>query len=422
MDERSVRHILLARYYLHLAADQLGSEAEAAKFAAINLFHEALETTLVTCADHLNAKVPERSPIEAYLDRINQKLDGQELPFRSRILQFNKARVAAKHHLTLPESSFLTLIGTVVPEFMQTAVRITFSKDLQEISLVDLIEDEEVAGHIRQAEAQRAAGDFYECLTSTRKAFYVQFERHYDIRKFSNLEEAKFRGLFSAFSSCRAPFHAKNPEYIQDRVTRPSDFIVFDHSALDAELMKEGLDVQTFWNIWRLTPEIYLHEDGRWTVEYDFDLADDPQIRENCTYVLDNLISITLQRQARRKRSRSRSGAYRYIQTVPNAPFFKKALNGSEETGRLPDGVRRVNINKAVPALDGEGYYWDASYMRKDGPWLFGYVRADDTEGEPQFGFVADGTDIATAIPGAISNEPLDSSNPKEADSPTNLP
>ena len=63
---------------------------------------------------------------------------------------------------------------------------------------------------------------------------------------------------------------------------------------------------------------------------------------------------------------------------------------------------RRVNINKAVPALDREGYYWEATYLRKGGPWLFGYVHADDTEGEPQFGFVADDTDIAGAISGAL--------------------
>jgi hypothetical protein len=355
----------------------------------------------------LNAKVPEKSGIELYLDRIDQKLDAQELPFRSRILQFNKARVAAKHHLTLPEDSFLRLISTVVPEFIQTAIRLTFGKDLDEVSLADLIEDEEVSTHIRQAQADLASGKFYDCLTSVRKAFYIQFEKQYDIRKFSDPEEAKARGILSAFSSCSAPIYAKNPEYIRDRVTRPSDFIVFDHSSLDSELMKEGVDVQTFWNIWRLTPEIYLGEDGKWTVEYDFDLADDPQIRENCVYVLDNLISITLQRQARRKRSRSRAGAYRYIQTVPNAPFYKKAMQGSEETGRLPDGIRRVNITRAVPALDRKGFYWEASYMRKDGPWLFGYVHDDDTEGEPEFGFVADGVEIAGAISGALS-EPSD--------------
>lgn len=408
MDERSVRHVLLARYYLHLAAEQLRSTSDTAKFAAINLFHEALETTLVTCADHLNANVPEKSGIELYLDRINQKLNGQELPFRSRVLQFNRARVAAKHHLTLPEESFLTLISTVVPEFIQTAVRLTFGRDLEQVSLVDLIENEEVGSHIRQAQTDFGAGKYYACLTAVRKAFYLQFEKQCDIRKFEDPEEAKARGLLSSFTICRAPFHAKNPEYIRDRVNRPSDFIVFDYSSLDAELMKDGIDVQTFWNIWRLTPEIYQDENGEWTVEYDFDLADDPQIKDNCVYVLDNLISITLQRQAHRKRSRSKSGTHRYIQTVPNAPFYKKAMKGSEEVGRLPDGIRRVNINKAVPALDREGHYWEASYLCKGGPWLFGYLHDDDTEGEPEFGYVADGVEIPGAISGALSLETED--------------
>lgn len=405
MDERSLRQVLLARYYLHLAAEQLRSEAEAAKFAAINLYHEALETTLITCADHLNASVKEGGKIELYLDRINDKLGTQELPFRSRILQFNKARVAAKHYLTLPDSTFLTLMGTVLPEFAETAVRLTFGRNLHEVSLVDLVEDGEVAAYLREAEGHLAAARYYECLTACRKTFYVQFERQYDISKFADPKEADARGLLSYFAMCRAPFHSKNPQYIANHVSRPSDFIVIDHSSLDSELMKEGIDVQTFWNIWRLTPDVYRGEEDKWTTEYDFDLVDDPQIKESCVYVLDNLTSITLQRQARRMRSRSRSNTFRYIQTVPNAPLYKKASKTSEEVGRLPAGIRRVNVTRAVPALEGNGHYWQASYMRKHGPFLMGYLHNADTEGEPQFGYVADGTDIQGAISGSLADD-----------------
>lgn len=285
MDEHSLRQVLLARYYLHLANERMKSESESAKFAAINLFHEALETTLFTCAAHLNAKVSERGGIENYIDGINAKIDGKELPLRRRILQFNKARVSAKHHLTLPEDNFFSIIRTTVPEFIQEAVNLTFCKDFYAVSLAELIEDSEVGSYISQAQADFSSGKYYDCLAEVRKAFYVQFEKQYDVRKFEDPEKAKARGLLSEFSICRAPYHAKNPEYIRDRVSRPSDFI--DHSALGSELMREGIDVQTFWNIWRLTPGVYHEEDGQWTVEYDFDLADDQQIRENCIYVLE---------------------------------------------------------------------------------------------------------------------------------------
>lgn len=402
MDERSVRQLLLARYYLHLAAEQLRSEADASKFAAINLLHEGLETTLISCADHLNAHVAERSGIEVYLDRINAKLIGSELPFRSRILRFNKARVAAKHHLTLPEQSFLTLMGTVVPEFIEAAVRLSFQIDLFDVSLADLVEEAVVAQHIRDAQGFLASDEHYKCLIAARKAFYIQFEKQYDIRDFLDEDKAKHRGLLSLFSICKAPFHTKNPDYIRQNVSRPSDYIVIDHASLDTELMKDGVDVQTFWNIWRLTPKVYQYEDGSWSSEYDFDLADDAGIKDSCVYVLDNLISITLQRQARRKRSKTRNGAYRYIQTVPNARILKKADNTSDEVGRLPEGVRRVNLNQVVPALDREGFYYQVSYLRKNGPFLFGYIHPDDTEGEPLFGFVADGVDLTGAISGSL--------------------
>lgn len=71
LDERTVRHVLLARYYLHLASEQSQFHGESSKFAAVNLYHEALETILIACADHLNANIGERSTIERYLDVIN---------------------------------------------------------------------------------------------------------------------------------------------------------------------------------------------------------------------------------------------------------------------------------------------------------------------------------------------------------------
>jgi len=405
MDEPSIRQILLARYYLELAAEELRSTTQPARFAAINLFHEALETTLITCAEHLNAKVTQNSSIEQYLDKINQKLADNELPFRRRILQFNKARVIAKHHLTLPDTDLVTSIGTVLPEFVREAVRLVFGSELEQISLVDLIEDKKVAEYVRDAQDQLQAKDHYSCLASVRKSFFRQFEKQYDIRKFAERGESEIRGVLSPFSFCRAPFHTKNPEYIENNVKCSSDYIVFDHSALNAELLQDGIDVQTFWNIWRLSPNVYEVEEDEWAIDHDFKPAEDPQIEESCVYVLDNLISITLKRESRRKRTRSKRPAYIYIQTKPNVPFYKMASKDSEITGYLPDGIRRVNVERAVPSLDGKGDYYQASYLAKGGPWLDGYIRAEDVEAEPQFGFVADGTDIAGAIPGSLSNE-----------------
>lgn len=291
---------------------------------------------------------------------------------------------------------------TIIPEFVQSTVQMALGRELEEISLLDLIEDQEVSGHIRDAQVHMSDGRHYDSLSSARKAFYLQFEKPYDVREFSDPAKAEQRGILSSFSLCKSPSYAKNTKYIRESVHKPSDYIVLNHSEIDTGLMKDGIDVQTFWNVWRLTPQVYFHEDMRWSIEYNFDIADDPLIKENCVYVVDQLISITLQRQARRKRSKSRNGVHRYIQVVPHAPFYKKAMRDSEVVGRLPDGIRRVNIDREVPSLDGVDTFWQGSYFCKNGPWLFGYIRMADTEGEPELGYVFDGVDVPNTTPGSL--------------------
>jgi hypothetical protein len=395
MDERSIRNIMLARYYLHLAAGQLQSEADTSKFAAIDLYHEALETTLITCADHLNAKVSASSSIETYFDKIDNKLAGLELPMRTRLLQFNKARVAAKHHLTLPERSFLERIGVFVPEFIHAAVRMCCGTDIEDVSLLTLLENPHISAFIAEAQERLRANEAYDSLLAASKAFYLQFEASYDIRKFSDPEKALARGVLSDYSFCRAPAYAKRPDYIKSHVTKPSEFIVLDHARIDNELMKEGVDVQTFWNIWRLTPRMYYFDDANeWVAEWDPSLANDPNVSEHCQYVIDTLITIILQMQYHQKKNKVQSAANTVIRVVANAAVFEKADRASALKGRLPDYVTKVNVNRKVAALNRDGEFWHISYFRKGGPSFWGYLHQDDSIGEPEQGYVIDGLEL----------------------------
>lgn len=403
--ERATREILLVRYYLHLAKEQLRMHGPAPKFAAINLLHEALEVTLIACSDHLNATVSERATISQYLDAIDARLGGRNLPLRRRVLQFNRSRVSAKHHLTLPGDDHLIDYSVLIPEFIDGSVYLTFGQSIDSFNLIDLIEDEKVTGFLRASQSYLSDGKYFDCLVEARKAFYLQFEQWYDISQFSDPEKAKQGGVLGAFSMCRAPSFAKNPEHIEKYVSRPSSYIVFDHSKIDSDLIKDGVDVQIFWNIWRLMPKIFQRADGQWAVEIDFDIADDPDIKQNCVYVLDNLVNILLQVQQRRKKSKSKPTQYRYVQVRSGTPFYRKAHAESETVGVLPDGVRRVNVEGTIPALDGSGIYWEASYLAAGGPWMFGFVRDRDVESAPQVGYVSDGTNIGGAISGYLPDD-----------------
>lgn len=107
------------------------------------LLYESLEATLISCSDYLNLKLGERVTIDQYLDKIDHALGGSALPFRSRVLQFNRARVSAKHALTLPDNSTFSSALDTIPEFIRTVTLGVFKVELESIDLENLIENQE---------------------------------------------------------------------------------------------------------------------------------------------------------------------------------------------------------------------------------------------------------------------------------------
>jgi hypothetical protein len=407
MDQRATEQILLARYYLYLAGEQLRHASGPSKFAAINMYHEAFEATLICCADHLNVSISSRATVEAYLDKIDQAINPATLPFRSRILQFNHARVAAKHHLNLPDDAVFTMIQTVVPEFIKEAVRLIFNTDIEELSLVNLVEEGDIRTHISAAVDHLKNDRIYEALTAARRAIYLQIEQNYSIFAFTVSDMGIASDILGPRTLSSAPQYAKSTTYIEKHVTKPTDYIVLDHSRINADLLNDGIDPNKFWNIWRLTPRVFRFPDGAWVADYEYDIADDPEALDHCRYVIDNVISITLQRQGARKRIKGRDLSSRYIQVREGTSLLKRALAGSEVEGFLPVGVRRVNVDSKVTSLDGKDCFVKANYMRKGGPWLFGWIDIRDTIGEPQVGFVADGVNSGNFVSGNPDDDPI---------------
>ena len=218
------------------------------------MLHEAFETTLIALADALNASVSERSTIDQYFNKIDEKLEEQTLPFRQKMMQFNRARVSAKHASTLPDEQSFESFFQTVPEFCAEAIRIVFDVELSGVNLIDLIEDQEVRSLLTQAIVSQTCQQFYDGLANVRKAFFVVFEKRFDVSVFVDADDSKPRSFLSLGFGCEAPSYAKSGDYVRKNVRDPFDYIILDHSSIDAELLKDGIDSRMFWNIWRLTP------------------------------------------------------------------------------------------------------------------------------------------------------------------------
>lgn len=382
-DEKRIRQLLLVRYYLTQASGQYQIEQEPAQYAAINLLHEALEATLIASADHLNASVNDRTTIDTYLTKIEERLRGAILPFRTRVLQFNRARVSAKHALTLPDKKDLKSFFEVIPQFIEETVRTVFDVELEMVSLLDLVQPGEIKDLLQQATNDAGDKNYYESLVNSRRAFYVMFEKSYDISPFAGKKDHERYGLLDDRALCNAPFYAKSDKYIQESVRRPFDYIVLDHSRVDAECLKKGIDTHTFWNIWRLTPKVWRKPSGDWVNQYDLDIANAPSIKEDANYVIEALIGMQLQLQTRRSLERYRqSKGFHSIGFKPGAPLYRKASASSAINGTLPQEVDTVHVTGAVPGLDSEEWFWEALYLKAGGPFLGGFLRAADAVGD----------------------------------------
>ncbi|MDC0659671.1 hypothetical protein N6L27_16840 [Leisingera sp. SS27] len=189
LDEKHIRQLIVTRYHLQLANDQASIDREPSIFAAISLLHDSLEAFLVTASDFLNANVKQQTDIPTYLDRINEKLpENVELPFRFRLLQLNKVRVNAKHHGVQPDRTELQGYLGTCRDFFEKATKTIFQREFWNLSLTSILDDGETKELLQECENSLAQKNYNDALTFTRKAFFLEFEKSYDIKHFSEGE------------------------------------------------------------------------------------------------------------------------------------------------------------------------------------------------------------------------------------------
>jgi hypothetical protein len=370
LDISVVRKVELARAFLSLAQAAVRSSSDLNLYVAVNHLQDAAEIFLYAIAEHLGVSLKERGGFDGYFDQINTRTT-TELPFRPRLNALNKTRVNSKHYAVQPERKEVLAFATVVGEFFEEVSRTVLGMELAKISLVHLITNEKIRAALTSATDAFLQGRYDECLIETRKAFYHEFEKAFDVSSFANQETYEWwKGWF-----CKAPTFAQNANYIDKNVKEPTDFIVFDHSRIDADLSKSGLSHTTFWNVWRLTPAVFLKaEPDEWIVKHDARVFDEEGIRERAEYALHATIDLCL--SAQRNREQTLSGPYT-VWTIKlrkgEVPLYSKAdRNGQSQ--KLPADLPEISASSWVEGFDGL-VYWNVTLRE---PLMFGFVCNDD--------------------------------------------
>lgn len=212
---------------------------------------------------------------------------------------------------------------------------------------------------------------------------FVEFFSRYDIKHFENRDSNDWlSGLLTS-----APYYSRNREYITQNVGNPFQYIVLDTERIDRELSKNGSDHKAFWNIWRLTPEVYRHNKGPWAVKNDPHILQHPNIAENAAYVLNASIGVVLDSHfARRGQIYLQSNDVFRVKLIrEGTPIYSKADKNSSVVAHTPPGMKAMGAYFSCDGLSDGQTYWSVS--QPIGPpeelnSLTGYVLQDDLKWE----------------------------------------
>lgn len=372
MEIETIRRVVLSRHLYEFAAGSLRSANDMHLFAAVNLMQDAVEAFLVGLADHLNCNVDQHTKFDRYFVLINEKIAPKELPFKAKLLRLNRVRIDSKHYGIQPARDECDRLLMLVREFFEEASTSILERPFASISAIDLLREGEPKGFLKEAQEALANNDHETCAIACRKALYCEIEHRYDISEYA---DGVPRGLLAGFSS--APYYAKNKKFIEENVREPTGFIVYDHARVNEHLLVSGADNTAFWNVWRLTPEVFKRRSGDWVVKYDLAKLDPEVLADKIEYIFSATLDVVL--SLHRTWQATQSGPNRRFHldlSREEVPIYSKADTASEVTAFTPPGLTRLDTDYWVEGLQGDGPYWHICHYDQE-VFLYGFIHAD---------------------------------------------
>jgi hypothetical protein len=371
MDIETVRRISLARHLYELGTSSLRSSNDLHLFAAANLLQDAVEAFLIAVAENVGAAIDQNTKFDKYFVLIDARIAPKELPFKLKLLRLNRIRVDSKHYGIQPARDECDRVAVSVREFFDEVSTSIFGVSFSMVSAIDLVDDGETRQLLLEARASLEEGDYESCVISCRKALFLEIERRYDIAIF---KEAYSLGVLAG---SYAPYFAQSKDYVEKNVRNPTDFIVLDHNRLDQELLTQGVDPTAFWNVWRLTPEVYRTKNGKWIIKHDFHKLDSRVLEDKVAYIFSTTIDVVLAIHTTRKAIKTANRGSYYLELAQaNVPIFEKADTKSKVIGNTPAGIGRIDTDFRILGFEGDGPYWHIHHIEGD-VMLWGYIHND---------------------------------------------
>lgn len=138
--------------YLHQLAVKQSEQQEPNNSASILMFHDSIELFLQLSTEYLNASTSTSINFMKYFDIINQKLVGQQVSQKPSMNRLNRARVSLKHYGMRPTESEIETYRINAMSFFEDNTPIVFGIEFSDISMIDLVENDDVKNILKDVE------------------------------------------------------------------------------------------------------------------------------------------------------------------------------------------------------------------------------------------------------------------------------
>ena len=146
-------------------------------YISILMFHDSVELFLHLSAEFLGLNLRDINFME-YFTRINKELEDKELTQRTSMDKLNRTRVSLKHKGLYPNPDDIEYFRVSTQNFFEENCPIVFKIDFETITLLDLIQDDEVKRILEDAQDYINKTQYKEALECIGIAFYALLENY----------------------------------------------------------------------------------------------------------------------------------------------------------------------------------------------------------------------------------------------------
>lgn len=284
-----IKRLSLIKYLYQIGIEQSRQSETIASFSILS-FHDSIEMFLKLLAEHKNV----RSDKLNFLDYWTKV---PSLTLKESMRNLNSRRVNIKHKGLLPSKSDIEISRVNATDFFEQNTLPQFGIDFKEISLLDLIQYDEVKMNLEIATESLENNDIEKCIEHSALAF-DDLIHNYEKSKESYFGNSPF--YFGKDLTFLSSFHIGIGNEFKGRTGRKlNDFIDRVKESLEGiqsavKILSFGIDYKKFSKFKLLTPNVIRFIGGNRKAEI---YGEKKWSKENCQFCIDFVIESSLKLQ-----------------------------------------------------------------------------------------------------------------------------